>query len=93
MVKMQELFSGTEYNTYHDKLSNPLYSGKEVSRKTEANPNPEENPKNPKPKDEPIGNSEEAPMRTTRLEKVIRPNRLKDFDYSAFLYSNLLPRY
>ena len=86
-MKLRELSSGREYQTHHDRLSNPLFSGKEVSREQEANANPEENPKEPEAGDEPAGNPEEALMRTTRSGRVVKPNRDKDFDYSAFLFS------
>ena len=85
---MRELFTGCEYNTHHDRLLNPLCSGKngepEPEPEHEPNANPEENLKEPEENAEPVGDLEEALMRT-RSGRVVRPRRNKDFDYKCVL--------
>ncbi len=93
VVKVRELLTGREYNTYHDRLSNPLFSGKksepEFEPEHDPNANPEENLKEPEGDAEHVGDPEEALMRT-RSGRVVRPRRNKDFDYTGVL---LQPRF
>ncbi len=88
MVKVRELSTGREYNTHHDRRSNPLFSGKkgesELEPEHEPNANPEENLKEPEEDAEPVGDPEEPLMRT-RSGRVVRPRRNKDFDYTGVL--------
>ena len=86
MVTESELSTGREYNTHHDRLLNPLFSGQkgepEPEPEHEPNANPEENLKEPEEDAEPVGDPEEALMRSGR---VVRPRRKKDFDYTGGL--------
>ena len=88
MVKVRELSTGHEYNTHHDRFSNPLFSGK--TGEPELEPEHElmrilkENLKKPEEDAEPVGVPEEALMRT-RSGRVVRPRSNKDFDYTGVL--------
>ncbi len=88
VVTLRELSTGREYNTHHDRLSNPLLSGQKGLPETvpehEPNANPEENLKEPEEDSEPVGNPEEALMRT-RSGRVVRPRRDRNFDYTGVL--------
>ena len=88
---MREISTGLEYNTHHDRISNPLFSGKtnkpEPEAEHEPNANPEENLKEPEDDSEPVGDAEEAFMRT-RSGRVVRPRRNKDFDYAFVLFQH-----
>ena len=88
VVTLRELSTGREYNTHHDRLCNPLYSGHKGLPATvpehEQNANIEENLKEPEKNSEPVGNPEEALMRT-RSVRVVRPRIDKNFDYTGVL--------
>ena len=88
VVTLRELSSGREYITHHDRLSNPILSGKkceiECEPQREHNANPRENLREPEQDSEPRGNSEEALLRT-RSGRVVRPTRREDFDYSGVI--------
>ena len=88
VVTVRELSTGREYNTHHDRLSNPLFSHQtrvpEAQPEHERNANPSENPQEPEGESEPRGNPEEALIRT-RSGRVVRPPRRSDFDYSFVL--------
>ena len=66
VVTLRELSSGREYITHHDRLSNPILSGKRLTPQvgTEEEPNrnsnPIENLEEPPEDDEPASNPEEA---------------------------------
>ena len=88
VVTVRDLLTGREYNTRHDRLSNPLFFGNkgepELEPEHEPNANPEENLKEPEEDAEPVGDPEEALMRT-RSGRVVRLRRNKDFDYTSVL--------
>ena len=88
VVTVRELSTGREYNTHHERLSNPLFSGKkgepELEPEHEPNANPDENLKEPEEDTETVCDPEEALMRT-RSGRVLRPRRNKDFDYISVL--------
>ena len=92
VVTFKELSTGREYVTHHDRLSNPLFSGKETeSREIESDANPRENAEEPEADQLLVGNSEEALMRT-RVGRAVKPLRNPDFEYSFLLpSSNLHP--
>ena len=89
VVTVRELSSGREYRTHHDRLSNPLFSGRkgvEVHRH-EQNANPIENPAEPEDESELAGVPEE-PLTQTRSGRTIRPRRDPNYDYE-FMFSEL----
>ena len=87
VVTLKELSSGREYVTHHDRLSNPLLSGKEsTSREIESNANLEENSQEPEEDLMQVENSEEALMRT-RSGRIVKPPRNQNFEYSFILPS------
>ena len=89
VVTLRELSTGREYVTHHDRLSNPLLSGKETeSREIESNANLRENEKEPEADQLPVGNPEEALMRT-RVGRIVKPPRNPDFEYSFLLPSSI----
>ena len=67
-MTLRELSTGREYNTHHDRLSNPLFSSQtdlpETVPEHEPKANPEENLKEHEENSEPVGNPEKALMRT-----------------------------
>ena len=85
---LRELSTGREYNTHHDRLSNPLFSGQKDLPETVPEPEPnatlEENLKEPEENSEPLGNPEEVLMRT-RSGRVARPRRDRNFDYTGVI--------
>ena len=93
MVTVRELSTGREYNTHHDRLSNPLFSSKkgepEPEPEHEPNANPEKNLKEPEEDAESVGDPEKALMRM-RSGRVVRPRRNKDYDHTGVL---LQPRF
>ena len=88
VVTVRELSTSREYNTHHDTLSNPLFSGKknesELEPEHKPNANPEENLKEPEEDAEPVGDPEKA-LIYTRSGRVVRPRRNNDFDYTGVL--------
>lgn len=68
MVTVRELSTGREFDTHHDRLSNPLFSGNtggpELEPEHDVNANFKENLKEPKENLDSVGDSENAPMRT-----------------------------
>ena len=89
VVTVRELSTGRKYNTHHNRLSNPLFSGKkgepELELEHEPNTNPEKNLKEPEKDAEPVGDPEEALMRT-RSGRVVRHRRNKDLYYTRVLF-------
>ena len=97
-MTLRELSTGREYSTHHDRLSNPLFSGKnEVARDHEPNANPEENAQEPEDDSPSKVNPEEVLIRT-RTGRVSKPKRDPNFEYafmfpsSTSAHSLLVPR-
>ena len=93
VVTLRELSSGREYITHHDRLSNPILSGKRLApqvgtaEEPSRNANPTENLEEPPEDDEPVANPEEALIRT-RYGRVVKPRRDRDFEYVFMLPSS-----
>ena len=76
VVTLKKINSDRKYIVHHNRLSNPILSGKEFApRELEANANPQENEQNPKEDFEPVVNSEEALISTRSGRKVNPPKR------------------
>ena len=88
MVTVRELSTIREYNTNHDRHSNPLFSGNngepELEPEHKPNENPGENLKEPEKDAAPVGDPDEALMRL-RLGSVVCPRKNKDFAYTGVL--------
>ena len=80
VVTLQEIDSDRKYVVHHDRLSNPLLSGKEfAARELEANSNFQENEQDPEEDFEPVVNPEEALIHT-RSGRTVKSTKKKDFE-------------
>ena len=84
VVTLQEVSSGREYKTHHDRLSNPILShppeAQDVEKDELPSSNPTENVEEPEPDAEPIGDSAET-LILTRYGRTVRPPKDKNFVY------------
>ena len=79
-MTLREIDSDRKYVVHHDRLSNPLLSGKEFApRELEANANPQENEQDPEEDFEPVVNPEEALIHT-RSGRTVKSTKMKDFE-------------
>ena len=87
VVTLREVSSNRKYVVHHDRLSNPLLSGKPLEpRALEVNANPQENEQDSEEGTLPVRNPDKALMRT-RSGRTVKSTRKKDFDYSFILPS------
>ena len=85
MITLRELSSNRKYLVHHDRLSNPLLSGKPLEpRALEVNANPQENEQDSEEGTLPVRNPEEALMRT-RSGRIVKSTGNKYFEYSFML--------
>lgn len=91
LVTVKELSTGRTYHIHHDRLSNPVFTGKFHPRFTatvvsphEANANPRENPKESEEDSRPTTDPAAALART-RSGRAIRPYHDPQFDYTSIL--------
>ena len=92
-VTLQEINSDRKYVVHHDRLLNPILSGKEFApRELEANANHQENEQDPEENFEPVVNPEEALIHT-RSGRTVKSTKMKDFEYNFMLpgYNVLSP--
>ena len=87
IVTFRKLSSNRKYVVHHDRLSNPLLSGKPLKfRALEPNANPQKNEQDSEKGTLPVRDLEEALMRT-RSGRTVKSTRNKDFEYSFMLPS------
>ena len=92
VVTLQKIDSDLKYVVHYDRLSYPIYSGKEFApRELEANANPEENEQDYNEDFEPVVYPDEALIRT-HSGRTVKSTKKKDFEYNFMLPSyNILP--
>ena len=97
VVTVREASTGREYNTHHNRLSNPIfylkfapgYSAKAVVPPV-SYANPSENLEEPEEDSHPIEDPAVA-LQRSRHGRTLKPRRDPDFDYSGSLFGSGLP--
>ena len=85
MVTLRDLSSNRKYVVHHDRLSNPLLSGKSLEPTAlDVNANSQENEQDSEEGTLPVLYPEEALMRT-RSNRIFKSTKNKDFEYLFML--------